>query len=689
MRIDRAHQEESTMRRGASGAPAMPAKWGVAQDPPTHLSAEDFELSTSSKKRTQPRRKSDSLVTSAPRPEKTQHTVAPAPLASPVKAPRRARASTPSPFVASPASHTPAPLPPAPVAPKAATAPQLEQLMVAVQAAVQQALQQTAAQGPQGQAAAVQATLQAFAAQGPQHAAAVQAVLVAMQQQAAVESQPAAPVAAPAPKAAPVSPFMQDVPGAAELQGAAPFVQFNGGVAFDPLAMPLPPEIAPNIYGWLRRLALQADLAGADRLLRDALADLTSSLSVTIIYASPDGFYTLGPDDEMPKDTSSIAACGRARRALIGTHSGIVPIITPTETIAVIQLVRNARQPAFNPTDHVTMAALARESASVMHHLVVQHLQQRTELAADKKSLYRPEALESHRKRGQEGVLAELSPKWSRRAYPLLVITMIAALVFGLLVKVPTYTSGPGVVIYPGTHVTAPAAGSVEDVRVRAQTPVRKGDVLVKLSSQKEEADLHQAQTELESAQRQYLFDNNDEQVRKSLTSAQAAARHAEAALEQRYVRSPKDGVVADCHLQNGIGLQFGEEIATIVEPNADAEVWALLPGDDRPRVHLKDTLRVDFSGYKGVHQDLEIVDIGPAMGAVEARKQIGPQLGDAAKIAPDGSYFLVKARLKSHQFKFHKQTLTFANGMATTNDVKLESKRFLATLLPAFDKLD
>ncbi|HEU4611019.1 MAG TPA: hypothetical protein VFS15_03035, partial [Kofleriaceae bacterium] len=48
-----------------------------------------------------------------------------------------------------------------------------------------------------------------------------------------------------------------------------------GPQIFDPLAIPLPPELAPPIYGWLRRLALQADLAGADRLLRDAVADLT------------------------------------------------------------------------------------------------------------------------------------------------------------------------------------------------------------------------------------------------------------------------------------------------------------------------------------------------------------------------------------------------------------------------------
>lgn len=675
------------MRRGVSGAPAMPTNWGLAQDPPTHLPPDELEVSTSfarsintasnssaSKKRTQPRRVSDSVVTSAPRPQQTQHTVAP------VEAPprSRARASTPSPFV----SHTPAPLPPAPQAPQ-------PDLIAAVHAAITAALQQTAAQGPQGQAAAVQATLQAFASQGPQYAAAVEAVLVAMQQGAPQPQAPAAPSPPNAAPAAPVSPFMQDVPGAAELQSAAPFVQFAGGVAFDPLAMPLPPEIAPSIYGWLRRLALQADLAGADRLLRDALADLTSSLSVTIIYASPDGFYTLGPDDELPKDTQSIAACGRARRALIGTHSGIVPIITPTETIAVIQLVRNARQPAFTPTDHVTMAALARESASVMHHLVVQHLQHKTELAADKKSLYRPEALDNHRKRGHEGVLAELSPKWVKRAYPLLIITMIVAVLFGVVVRVPTYSTGPGVVVYPGTKITAPVAGSVEEVRVVPQQLVRKGDVIIKLGAQREEADLKQAQTELESAQRQYLFDSNDEQVRKSLTSAQAAARHAEAALEQKYIRATKAGFVSDFRVQPGLSLQFGEDILTIVEPGTLPEVWAFMPGNDKPQIHVGDELQVDLTSYKKIRERIEIVDVGLTLvGAGEARKQIGAALADAAKIPNDGSFILVKAKLKKPHFPYHDGWLNYSHGMTTTNEIKLESKRFIVTIFPRLDHL-
>ena len=128
-----------------------------------------------------------------------------------------------------------------------------------------------------------------------------------------------------------------------------PIVQLpGGGISFDPLAVPLPPELAPNIYSWLRRLALQADLQGADRLLRDALADLTSSLSVVLIYAGPDGLHSLGTDDELPKDQTPIQAVARTRRAMATSHSVLVPIATSNETIAVIQLTRNAHQNAYS-----------------------------------------------------------------------------------------------------------------------------------------------------------------------------------------------------------------------------------------------------------------------------------------------------------------------------------------------------
>jgi hypothetical protein len=516
-------------------------------------------------------------------------------------------------------------------------------------------------------------------------------------------AQPVARVATATPAKAQVAP-QQAQQVAAEQQAAQqlaaqfagqqaanvpPFIPFDGGASFDPLAIPLPPELAPPVYSWLRRLALQADLSGADRLLREAMADLTSALNVLIIYASPDGLHSVGVNDELPKDMQPIIAVAKSRRALVGTHSALIPITTSTETIAVIQLIRNVRQPAFNMVDHVTMAAVARESASIMHHLVVEHLQRRNELEADKKSLYRPEALEQHRRRGQEGSLTELSPGWVRRTYHVLLAALLIAVVAAFVIRVPTYTEGHAVVVYPGTPITAPAAGTVEKRYVEPLMEVKKGTKLVKLKSEKEESDYRQTKAELEAALQSYLFDPADETIRKALVSAQAAAKRAEDAIAQRTIRADKDGVVSDVFAVEGKAVNFGDPILKIVDPGVLPEVWALMPGSDQPRLKVGQELQIELTGYQKLRERAKIRDIQLASyGAQMARAQLGPELADALKLPQDGGTFtLVKARLSKNTFREKGNERRYTSGMQAKVEARIEDKRFITTLLPSLEK--
>ncbi len=499
---------------------------------------------------------------------------------------------------------------------------------------------------------------------------------------------PAKQSAAPAQQAAvPAAAQQAAVPAAAPAAAAPPFIAFEGGASFDPHAIPLPPELAAPVYNWLRRLALQAELPGADRLLREALADLTSALNVLVIYAGPEGLYSLGANDELPKDMQPIMAVAKSRRALVGTHSALIPITTTTETIAVIQLIRNVRQPAFNMVDNVTMAAIARESASIMHHLFVEHTQRRVELEKDKKSLYRPEALEQHRKRGQEGVVTELSPSWVRATYKFLIAAVVVAAIAAYFVKIPTYVEGHGVIVYPGTPVTAPAAGQVDQILVDPQTEVEKGAPLVKLKSEKEEADYRQAKTELEAALHSYLFDPSDETIRKALVSAQAQEKRAEDAISQRTIRAPKDGTVTDVPLALGQAVNFGDPLLTIVEPGTSPEVWTFTPGADRARLKLGHTLQIELGGYQKTREHAKITEISTTTGAALARTRLGPQLADSLKLAPESSYTLVKAKLPSNQFTAKGKRYHYQTGMPAKTEARVEEKRFITTLLPSLEK--
>lgn len=488
---------------------------------------------------------------------------------------------------------------------------------------------------------------------------------------------------------APVQEPQQQVGARASSPAVPPYVAFEGGATFDPHALPLPPELAPPVYSWMRRLALQADLPGADRLLRDALADLTSSLSVLIIYSGPEGLHTLAANDELPKDQSPIVAVAKSRRALVGPHVAYVPIATANETIAVVQLTRNARQNPFNMIDSVTMAAVTRESSAIMHHLVVEHLQRRSESEADKKSLYRPEALESHRRRGQEGTLTELSPGWVRHTYHVLIAAIVVALAFSVLVHVPTYSTGVGVVRFDGTLVTSPQPGTVDHVYVESGQEVHKDAILFTLKADKEESDLKQATTELEHALHQYMHDRTDESIRKSLISAQAAQKRAADALAQRTVRAPVDGTVFDVGIQAGSALEFGAPILTIVAPGTEPEVWAYLPGSDRPRLRVGQKLQVELIGYQKGREEATIYEVAQSStGATEARRSLGPVLADSLKLDPNGgSYTLVKAKLPHRTFTVKGRTFNYHPGMPAKTEVRVENKRFLVTLVPGLEK--
>ena len=636
MRYEHSNAEMSTLRRASAEARTTPpTDWGQAIEPPTHLPTDDFELGTNFA-RSSGRAKSTPSIKKSEKPSRSQSrsrrdsivTCAP----RPSKVPTLVR--------------EPAPLP---------------------EAHSQSASRSAAGSQPRRLPA-------------PPSAGHVKTETGSKPQPlptSATGSKPNAMPSAPAPVSQPV------------LEQAPAFIAFAGGAAFDPNALPLPPELAPAVYGWVRRLALQADLASADRLLRDAVAELTSSLNVVIIYAGPDGFYSLGPDGELPKDTQPVVAVGKARRALVGPHSGLIPIATATETIAVIQLVRNTRQPVFGGADHITMAAIARESAAVLHHLVVQHLQGQIEHAADKKSLYRPEALAYHRKKGSEGVLTELSPKWIKRAYPLLVGAIMIAFIFGIVIHVPTYSSGFGMVRYPGTPVVSLEQGNLEALMVNSGDIVKVGQVVAKLSSQKQDADYEQVLSDAENARQQYLFDDQDEQARKSVKTASIALAHAKAAVDQRYIRSMADGRVSDIHGEIGNPIGAGQPLMTIIKPGTKPEELAFLPASDRPRIKPDMLLQVGIDGFNKKRPKLKISSISnDAVGAAEIRRLVGATNADTLKLPNDGqSYIVVRGTFETDKFLVGKKEFELHEGMSTKAEIQIESKPFFASIFPVFEK--
>src|SRR5690606_9249242 len=146
---------------------------------------------------------------------------------------------------------------------------------------------------------------------------------------------------------------------------------------------------------------------------------------------------------------------------------------------------------------------------------------------------------------------------------------------------------------------------------------------------------------------------SSDETLHKTLVSAQAAAKRAEDALEQKTVRAPADGTVSDIRIRVGAPLEFGAPILTIVAPGTEPELWAYLPGSDRPRLRPGQTLQIELLGYQKTREQATIREVGRnIIGAAEAKRSLGAEVADALKIAPEGSYVLVKAKLPRRTFR-------------------------------------
>ena len=482
------------------------------------------------------------------------------------------------------------------------------------------------------------------------------------------------PAPAPAPAPVPAAAAPPERPSPSPLPG------------IDPLMIGTPPELAPTIFGWIRRLALQSDLKTADKLMRDALADVTSSLTVAIVYPGAEELYSLGSDNEVPKDPTPIIMVAQARRAMIASHTAIIPIVTTADTVGVILLTRNPRNPGYTPIEQVSMLCLARESASVLHNLAQEHVQRATEVKADAGSLYRGEALEAHRNRGAEGMAIELSPGWVRRTYPILVIGIVVAIIFSIFIHVPTYSTGRGIIVFKGARVQLKTAGVIDKVYVTAGQKVKAGTPLFKLNTEEEQANHDRLQKEYEAATYAYIDNSNDQGNVAKLSATMGQLGEINTRIHDKTYYAAGAGIVEDLHVHSGQNVNAGDLGVLIIDEGALPIAYGILPGADRPRLHANQELQIALGGFNKAREKAEIKAVNTTvMSGQDVISLVGKEFADALRL--EGSFALVEAPMTSRTFKANHQKMYFHHGMQIETEVRVASKPFLVTLLPALEK--
>jgi membrane fusion protein (multidrug efflux system) len=273
-----------------------------------------------------------------------------------------------------------------------------------------------------------------------------------------------------------------------------------------------------------------------------------------------------------------------------------------------------------------------------------------------------------------------LSPRWVRIAVPAILGMATLLTILAALVHVPSYSRGTVVVTMNGSNVISNASGRITKVLVMPGQHVSAGDPLIILDATRERADFEQIDTIYRNQLSTFLFDTTDEAARQSLAGILAQRTSIAGALTAKTIAAPIDGVISTVLVTDSVNL--GEQVATIIPAGSEPSVVAFMPGSDLSRIKKGMLLRLELVGYQGVHEELEITDVGTEIiGPATARKVLGQKLADAVPLPP--SIVIVKARLPAASFESAGKTYSYFDGMEAIGEIEVDTKSFLSVVIP------
>ncbi|MCP4656633.1 MAG: HlyD family efflux transporter periplasmic adaptor subunit [bacterium] len=360
------------------------------------------------------------------------------------------------------------------------------------------------------------------------------------------------------------------------------------------------------------------------------------------------------------------------------------------QVLAVAVALRDASRQPFSDRDRESLQLLTEQIAPTFARFVLQarldelNAERHGAMSTEAAKIFRPEALEHHTRGFQDqGHLLELSPDWIRWAYRLLLGVFVAAVLYSVLGSIHEYAPGLAVVRVEGlTEVNAKLAGTVTSVEIEAGRRVDAGELLVRFYGVREVAEVDRIQREFELGLINRLRNPADRTSERALSALRAQKQLAEARLEERSVRAPHAGIVADLRIRPGQHLSPGQSILSLIGDNPELRVVALFPGHYRPLIELGMPLRLELQGYKYAYQHLVVDGIGEeVVGPAEAGRVLGASIADAVPLT--GPVIFVHARLPAKTFESGGRVYEYHDGMQGRAEVRVRSESILTTLIP------
>jgi multidrug resistance efflux pump len=303
-------------------------------------------------------------------------------------------------------------------------------------------------------------------------------------------------------------------------------------------------------------------------------------------------------------------------------------------------------------------------------------------------SLFRAEALEHHARGRIDAQPLHRVPRWTTRAFTLLVAFVGVALVFAMVASLDEYASGPAVVRIDGRlDIVSSTAGTVVSVDVSTGDFVEEGDVLVRLDAQDLIGERDRLEAELQARMVDALRHPEDETKRGGLATLRSELALAHERLEHRLLRAERSGLVTVVRVRSGHRLGPGDPVLSIVDRVGEASVVALLPARARPMLEVGQAMRLELDGFAHAQQWVTVDAIDElVVGPAEAQRFLGP--GGAGALELQGPMVIVEARLSGPTFVVDDREYRYFDGLHGTGEVVVRRESLVLAAMPGLRRL-
>jgi multidrug resistance efflux pump len=169
-----------------------------------------------------------------------------------------------------------------------------------------------------------------------------------------------------------------------------------------------------------------------------------------------------------------------------------------------------------------------------------------------------------------------------------------------LLMSAGEYVEGRGIVHFDGRlGLTARESGVVTRVHVQSGDFVTRGSLLLSLEDDMLRARQIRFEREWELQLAKLLLNPGDAVTRQTLSSLRAEREHQAALLEQRSLRAPEEGTVAEIWVRTGHAVRPGERLVSLLTNGAKAKLVVVLPAKTLPFLTVGQDVRFRLDGFR------------------------------------------------------------------------------------------